>query len=121
MERSHKSAAQRQGGNASALCLQLGPLALLDYLNNATGLLHAWLQAQGFSSGLVDYQVTHSSAARAKMHQRIFEEYFQKSIQESCNSVRILGPEQIMMSPEGLTRNVGVLEQVAQEIFRARE
>nr|PNR33668.1 hypothetical protein PHYPA_023484 [Physcomitrium patens] len=100
VERSHKSAAQRQGGNASALCLQLGPLALLDYLNNATGLLHAWLQAQGFSSGLVDYQVTHSSAARAKMHQRIFEEYFQKSIQESCNSVRILGPEQIMMSPE---------------------
>lgn len=116
---------------ASALCLQLGPLALVDYLNNATGLLHAWLQAQGFSTGLIDFQVTDNSTSRQKMLQSIFEEYFQKSIQESCNSVRILGPDQaheamgrgpqIILNPDSLTKNIRVLEQAAQQIFRTRE
>lgn len=112
---------------ASALCFQLGPEGLVDYLNNAAGLLHAWLQVQGFSTGLTDFQVTNNSAARQKMLQSIFEEYYMKSIQESCDSVRILdakvqamGPD-IIFNPENLTKNVRFLEQAAQQIFRARE
>jgi DNA-directed RNA polymerase beta' subunit len=114
---------------ASALCHQLGPLALVDFLNNATGLLHAWLQVQGFSAGLIDFQVTDNSTTRQKMLQSIFEEYYQKSIQESYNSVRIdLDPEahgamgsNITLNPECLTKNIRVLEHAAQQIFRTRE
>lgn len=112
---------------ASALCFQLGPEGLVDYLNNAAGLLHAWLQVQGFSTGLTDFQVTNNPAARQKMLQSIFEEYYLKSIQESCDSVRILdakvqamGPD-IVFNPDNLTKNVRFLEQAAQQIFRTRE
>lgn len=112
---------------ASALCLQLGPEGLVGYLNDAAGLLHAWLQVQGFSTGLTDFQVTNNPAARQKMLQSIFEEYYWKSIQESCDSVRILdakvqamGPETID-NPDNLTKNIRFLEQAAQQIFRVRE
>ncbi|KAG0558779.1 hypothetical protein KC19_10G053800 [Ceratodon purpureus] len=122
---------KEKGSIAEALCLQLGPQALVDYLNNATGLLHAWLQGEGFSTGLADFQVTTKSAERKKMLQRIFEEYYQKSIDESCNSVRILGPDQTqeamgrgpqpIVNSDSLTKNIRVLEQAAQQIFRKRE
>ncbi|KAG0604132.1 hypothetical protein M758_10G148000 [Ceratodon purpureus] len=41
---------KEKGSIASAICLQLGPQALVDYLNNATGVLNAWLQENGFSA-----------------------------------------------------------------------
>lgn len=112
---------------ASALCNQLGPNGLVDYLNNAAGLLHAWLQVQGFSTGLKDFQVTNNLAARQTMLQNIHDEYYMKSIQESCDSVRILDAkahamgEDMEFNPDNLTKNISFLEQAAQQIFRARE
>ncbi|XP_024396746.1 DNA-directed RNA polymerase V subunit 1 [Physcomitrium patens] len=122
-----KSLRKDSEGIAAALCVQLGPVALVNYLNTATGLLHAWLQMHGFSTGLADFQVTSNSADRQKMLKSIFEDYYQKSIQESCDSVRILDAkvqamgQEVISSPDHLTRNINFLEQAAQQTFRNRE
>uniref|UniRef100_A0A7I4B1E4 DNA-directed RNA polymerase subunit n=1 Tax=Physcomitrium patens TaxID=3218 RepID=A0A7I4B1E4_PHYPA len=111
---------------AAALCVQLGPVALVDYLNTATGVLHTWLQVQGFSTGLTDFQVTPNRTKRQEMLKSILEESFLKSIQESCDFVRILDAKVQALdsdenpSPESLTKNIRFLEQVAREIFQKR-
>ncbi|KAG0566496.1 hypothetical protein KC19_7G068200 [Ceratodon purpureus] len=109
---------------ASALSVQLGPAALVNYLNTASGLMHAWLQVEGFSTGLADFQVAKSSTLRKIMLNSISEEYFEGAIRDSCHSLRILDVEvrgTDPVSPDILTKNVRVLEQAAQHAFRTRE
>ena len=116
-------------GIASAICNKLGPLVLIDHLNTASGLLHAWLQVQGFSTGLADFQVTNNTAERQKMIGGIFEEHYAKSIRQSVRFARILDPKLpnvdkepgLASSSDGLTENVRFLEQTAQHLFRTRE
>ncbi|KAG0566264.1 hypothetical protein KC19_7G050700 [Ceratodon purpureus] len=116
-----------RNGNDSiawALSVQLGPAALVKYLNTASGLMHAWLQGEGFSTGLADFEVAKSSTLRKNMLKSISEEYFEGAIRDSCHSLRILdvqvrGTDPV--SPEILTKNVRVLEQAAQHAFRTRE
>ena len=115
-------------GIAGALCTQLGSKALVDYLNCAKGLLHAWLHIQGFSTGLTDFLITHNLALRKKMMDSIFEDYFLKAMQESCFSVQMLDrvgrPDNSKGNDDNkldrLTKEIGVLEVAAQATFRSR-
>lgn len=115
-----------------ALCEQLGPKALVDYLNSAKGLLHAWLHLRGFSTGLTDFLVSSNSTTRQEMLRSVFNDYFLKAIQESCDTVQILDANpppgvkvddstgRAVISPACLTKKLRLLEQAAPTIFRAR-
>lgn len=120
-----------------ALLAQLGGKALVEYLNCAKGLLHGWLHMEGFSAGLTDFLVTNDLEQRRIMLQSVFNDYFLKAIQESCNSIQILDAQahtseapvdmdiegnfdRLVINPAGLSNKVKLLEETARTVFRIR-
>ncbi|CAK9261397.1 unnamed protein product [Sphagnum jensenii] len=92
-----------------AICDQSGPEAVVEYLNSAKGLLHAWLDSNGFSTGLTDFLVTSNAEERRSMLQRVSVDCLQRAKEQSINTLQI----------SSLSNKVQMLESIAIKAFRA--
>jgi DNA-directed RNA polymerase beta' subunit len=119
-----------------AICDQSGPEAVVEYLNSAKGLLHAWLDSNGFSTGLTDFLVTSNAEERQSMLQRVSVDCLQRAKEQSINTLQICDAkfqlshlsvdlevdgafDRLEVNPASLSNKVQMLESIAIKAFRA--
>ncbi|CAK9203160.1 unnamed protein product [Sphagnum troendelagicum] len=119
-----------------AICDQSGPEAVVEYLNSAKGLLHAWLDSNGFSTGLTDFLVTSNAEERRSMLQRVSVNCLQRAKEQSINTLQICDAkfqlshlsvdlevdgafDRLEVNPASLSNKVQMLESIAIKAFRA--
>jgi hypothetical protein len=119
-----------------AICDQSGPEAVVEYLNSAKGLLHAWLDSNCFSTGLTDFLVTSNAEERRSMLQRVSVDCLQRAKEQSINTLQICDAkfqlshlsvdlevdgafDRLEVNPASLSNKVQMLESIAIKAFRA--